>query len=244
MNQEARGGATTIVAVPAALITATLLGWAGCAGCFHLAAQPADAVRDFAGRVAAGRWDQAYALMSSDYRRRVSFQAFRRDMDADRQAVNAGALALARSDLGDSSTASVRLPDEDRVALAFEDGAWRLVEQPLAPFGQHSPRAALRTFVRAVDSRRYDVLLRLVPMRQRAGVTEASLRLAWEGAGSAGRHRLLAIVRENMRAAPIVDLGSEAYMPCAAVGHENDESAETEVRLIVEDGVWKIEDVR
>jgi hypothetical protein len=125
------------------------------------------------------------------------------------------------------------------VRLTFDGSGWRLDDQPLAPFGQQSPRAALRTFVRAVEQRRYDVVLRLVPERRRGRIDVQTLRLYWEGPDSAPHRRLLALLRANLDA-QIVELGTEAHMPYGEAGAES----EGEVRFLFEEGVWKVEDAR
>ena len=63
----------------------------------------------------------------------------------------------------------VQLPLGETVPLVLEDGRWRIDGPLLEPWGQRTPRAALRTFVRALEQRRYDVLSRLVPARYRPG---------------------------------------------------------------------------
>ena len=37
----------------------------------------------------------------------------------------------------------------ERLGLVYENGAWRLGEDPLDLYGQRTPREALRSFVRA-----------------------------------------------------------------------------------------------
>ena len=77
----------------------------------------------------------------------------------------------------------VQLPLGETVPLVLEDGRWRVDGPLLEPWGQRTPRAALRTFVRALEQRRYDVLSRLVPARYRAGLTADKLRQYWEERG-------------------------------------------------------------
>jgi hypothetical protein len=226
----------------AAIGIAGLAGLAGLVGCAHQRRSPPDVVRAFADFVVRGDWDQAYSLMSEDYRRRVSLAAFRGEMEAERKTVAGDASRLAREDLDGPVAAVVRTRTGDRVRLTFDRAGWKLEDQPLAPFGQQSPRAALRTFVRAVEQRRYDVVLRLVPERRRGRLDEQTLRLYWEGPDSAPHRRLLSLLRANLEA-PIVELGTEAHMPYSESGAENDRTSEGEVRFLFEEGVWKVEDV-
>ncbi|HEY5088841.1 MAG TPA: hypothetical protein VIK30_02670, partial [Polyangia bacterium] len=99
-------------------------------------------------------------------------------------------------------------------------------------WGQGTPRAALRTFVRALDERRYDIVLRLVPDRYRAGLSADQLRVYWEGDRRKENAALLAQLRAAATA-PIVEAGDEAHLPYPP-GRE--------VRLVREGGQWKVED--
>ena len=221
-------------------------GLAAHAGCAHPAPAPPEVVRFFATAVAGGQWERAYGLMSDDYRRRVSLAKFRAEIQSDRQIIDADAIALSKEASGGPVRAIVETRGGERIALVLDGGAWRLEDQPLSPFGQQSPRAALRTLVRAVERRRYDIVLRLVPARHRPSVTEQALRAYWEGGASDAQKRLLQALRAHLDA-PIVDLGREAYMPFGSLGPSGDAASsgsEGEVRFVLEDGVWKIEDAR
>jgi hypothetical protein len=216
-------------------------------GCAHQGTAPPEVVRAFATSVRLGQWERAYALMSDDFRRRVPLARFQTEIEADRQTINADAGELSRQGFGPPVRAVVETRGGDHVTLVLDGGAWHLDEQPLAPFGQHSPRAALRTLVRSIEQRRYDIVLRLVPERHRSGVTEESLRLYWEGPGSSAHRRLLQILRTNLDT-PIINLGTEAQMPYGASGRTDENhsatgaNAEGEVRFLFENGVWKIDD--
>ena len=69
----------------------------------------------------------------------------------------------------------------EEVPLVLEGGRWRIDGPVYEAWGQATPRAAVRTFVRALDAHRYDVVLRLVPDRYRAGLSADRLRAFWEG---------------------------------------------------------------
>lgn len=204
--------------------------------CAHPQAAPGETLQAFARAAESGDWSAAYALMADDYRRRVPLEAFRAECEADRKIVGADANRLQR-DRVRRSEATVRTESGREVRLIFEAGGWKLAEQPITPFGQQSPRAALRTFLRAIDQRRYDVLLRLVPARLRSRVTIESLRIYWEGPRSEAHRRVLDPLRDSAEA-PIIELGGEAQMPFGAKREE-----EGEVRFIFEDGMWKIDDM-
>lgn len=206
--------------------------------CAHRTASPSDVVRDFASAVQHGDYDHAYLLMSADYRRKVPLSQFRAEIDVERQSVALDAANLVQGLARGSprpARSDVETPAGEHVALILQGGVWKLSEQPLAPFGQQSPRAALRTFVRAIGQRRYDVVLRLLPARHRSQVTEAKLRLYWEGPEARPHRQLLDLLHANLDA-PIIELGGEAQMPYGRDGQEG------EVRFLFEEGVWKIDD--
>jgi hypothetical protein len=204
------------------------------AACAHAAPGAADTLAAFGAAVERKDYAAAYALTSASYRQRVPFAAFRSALDDGGADTQTQARNL-RSQVGRGGLrARVELDDEagQPVVLVEESGSWRLDGQPFEPWSQATPRAALRSFVRALERRRYDVVLRLSPTRHRAGLTAETLRSYWEGEHAEENARLLARLRAAVRA-PIVESGDEAHMPYGE---------RSEVRFVREDGVWKIED--
>jgi hypothetical protein len=123
------------------------------------------------------------------------------------------------------------MPGDDRVVLVHEAAGWRLEAPPLDPYGQATPRAALRSFVRAVENRRYDVLVRLAPSRYRSTITVEKLRAFWEGEAAAQNRAFLRELRLNLYA-HIAEEGDEAFMTYGS-GRQ--------VRFAREEGLWRIE---
>jgi len=133
---------------------------------------------------------------------------------------------------GDAKAAyALTLSTGEPVVLVAEGGGWRVDGPAFDPWGQGTPRAALRTFIRALDERRYDVLLRLAPNRYRGDLSVDKLRQYWEEQRKDDRPALLGRLRAAA-AAPIVESGDEAHLPYGP---------EQEVRFLREDGRWKIE---
>jgi hypothetical protein len=120
----------------------------------------------------------------------------------------------------------------ERVPLVLEAGGWRIDAPVYEPWGQATPRAALLTFIRALDAHRYDIVLRLVPDRYRPGLSVDRLRTFWEGERKDEHRALLERVRAAAGAA-IIETGDEARLELAPDRH---------VRLVREGGRWKIED--
>jgi len=215
------------------------------AGCAERQPGPADTLSSFAAAVEKKDAAGAYALMSADYRKRVSLAELRAeverggpDVEAIARRLRAGApRAPLRIEVEVGDDADVAAGLGDRVVLVLEEGVWRVDGPPFDLWSQRTPRAALRTFLRAIERRRYDIAVRLVPSRYRAGVTADKLRDYWEGGGGDGARRdenqkLLQRLRASIKA-PIVEVGDEARMPYG----DN-----AEVVFVREDGLWKIED--
>ena len=189
-------------------------------------AGPTETLRAFADAVRAGRTADAYALMSADYRKTHDRDAFARSFDpATKRA--ASHLAKGRIEL----RAEVELVDGERLALVQEPDGWRFARNPLDLYPQRAPDEALRSFVRAVERKRWDVVLRFIPMRYRSTITADTLKERWEGAGAAELGAELAAVKAHLDE-PIELTGDEARLP---VGERK------QVKLVREEGLWRVE---
>jgi hypothetical protein len=201
-------------------------------GCAHRPEGPAVTVAAFGTAVARGDLRTAYGLTSTEFRRRMPFEAFA----AGFKAGGDEPVALGKRMVAEAPRIAPRVEIElslgERVPLLLEDGAWRVDGPIYEAWGQGTPRAALRTFVRALDERRYDVVLRLVPNRYRAGLSADNLRIYWEGERQKENRALLAQLRAAL-GAPISESGDEAHLAYPP-GRE--------ARLLREGGQWKVED--
>ena len=209
-----------------------LLASAG-AACAHAQRGPAEVLSDFGAAVDRKDYAAAYGLMAADYRRRTPFDDFRRQLDGGGPEVQTIAHRLKDEGARTPLQIDVEVDLGQKVALILEGGQWRVAAHPFDLYAQQTPRAALRSFVRAVELGRYDALLRLIPNRYRVAVTVEKLRDYWEGEHKSENRKLLKELRANI-GAPIVETGDEARMPFG----EN-----SEARFLREDGRWKVEDV-
>jgi hypothetical protein len=141
------------------------------------ASSPEAALRELRGALERRDAEAAYALMSRSYRSRVPFDAFRALVEGDEAARAAG--VLSRVEGPAEIEARVVLADGQEVLLSSEEGAFRLESDVVDYYSQRTPRDALRSFVRAADHRRFDVLLRLLPQRDREGLTAEVLAERW-----------------------------------------------------------------
>lgn len=112
--------------------------------------------------------------------------------------------------------AVVFLAADSPIDVRWTPRGWVFDEDPTLVYDQSTPRAALRSLVRASLQRRWDVLLGLAPERYRLGLSEDDLRAAWtEGehadALQAARDRLAARLGEPIAAdahEAVLDLGN------------------------------------
>lgn len=75
--------------------------------------------------------------------------------------------------------AVVFLAPDSPIDVRWTPRGWVFAEDPTLVYDQSTPRAALRSLVRASLQRRWDVLLDLAPERYRLGLSEDDLRAAW-----------------------------------------------------------------
>ena len=70
----------------------------------------------------------------------------------------------------------------DQMRLVEEDGRWRIATNPLAFYDQSTPKAALRSFIRAYRLERWDIMLRFVPNQYREKMDAAKMKAQFTGA--------------------------------------------------------------
>lgn len=193
---------------------------------------PSSAIAAFGDAVERKDYAAAYALMSGEYKARVSPADFRTQLEGGGAETGFAARKLRESAPRAELRIDLDLDLGEKLPMVMEGGLWRVDGQPFDLYGQKTPRAALRSFVRALERKRYDVVERLVPARFRPSVTVEKLRDYWEGEKAAENQELLRALRANM-GARIVEDGDEAHMPY---------SVKAEVHFVREEGLWKIED--
>jgi hypothetical protein len=212
---------------------ATCLGLAlGCASAPPAPPTPVATVQAFARAINAGKLEDAYALMSADYRKRVSLPQWKKRLTEQSQE----ALELSNA-LG-----AVREPAEQRAFVTYDDGEvlelrrdgdrWYLVTNAADFYDQSTPRAAVRSFVRAMERKRYDVVMRLIPAPDKEGITTERMQAAWSGPERENVERMLSALRENLDA-PIEVVGNRATMPYGE---------HARVQLVREGDAWKVEE--
>jgi hypothetical protein len=200
-------------------------------GCGHRPPSPGTTLVSYGAALERGDYRAAYAQMSAGYRQRVPFDQFRRQLEAAGADGRWTASALRRNGERWGARLEVPLSADERALLVRESGGWRLDAPPFPPFSQETPRAALRAFIRAVESQRYDLLVDLAPARYRAEVTADKLRRYWMSRGPERTRALLTALLLALDR-PVIEEGDEAY-----IVYQGDR----QVRFIREEGLWRVE---
>lgn len=202
------------------------------AGCGAATAQdPGATLRDYGRALEEGRADDAYRLLSDEARRGVSLEAFRRMVKDNPNEVRELGHSLGRPTAAPVVTAVVTAPDGQELHLVLENGKWKVDASAVDLYAQDTPKHAVQGFVRALERKRYDVLLRYVPEAHHEGLDAAKLKAAWENEEKTEIEQLLAALKQALPSAVIEEAGERATMAHGA----------GTLQLVREHGLWKIE---
>ena len=155
--------------------------------CAHKQEGPAGTLQLYGAALGRGDYRAAYALTSTAFQQRTTYEVFAAGFAANANDSMAFGKAVAADAYKVPPRVELQLPLGETVPLVLEDGRWRVDGPLLEPWGQRTPRAALRTFVRALEQRRYDVLSRAGPgpLPPRADGRQAAPILGGAGGGHA-----------------------------------------------------------
>lgn len=177
---------------------------------------------------------RAYELMSSAYRAKVSKEEFVRLMRDNPREVSETADRLSGRRGSIEVSAEFEYGLGDSMHLVQEDGSWRVATNPLGFYDQTTPRAALRSFLRAYRLQRWDVMLRFVPTKYREKMDVEKLRAQFDGGAKDEMEELMNALEANVDEPILERGGTSARM---AYGQHS------EVKFTKEDGVWKLQDL-
>lgn len=209
------------------------LAAAACGGCGGARAEdPGSVLRAYGRALQDGQADEAYRLLSDESRRGTSLEAFRRMVKDNPEEVREMGRALQRPTTPPVVTALLTAPSGQELRLVLEGGRWRVDATAVDLYAQDTPRHAVAAFVRALERKRYDVLLRFVPDGHKEGLDAAKLKTAWEGDDKEEMAQVLSALKQALPSASIEETGERATLPYGA----------GTLQLVREHGVWKIED--
>lgn len=215
-------------AIVSALVAASTIA---CTGAARLANDPRSVLEAYARALEEGRAEEAYRLLSDAARRGTSFEAFRRMMQDDPEGAREMGRALERPTAPPVVTATVISPSGQELALVLENGRWRVDPQAINLYAQDTPRHTVQGFIRAVERKRYDVVMNYVPDAHKEGLDATKLRSAWEGHEKDEIAQVIAALKQALPTATIEETGERATM---AYGSGT-------LQLVCEHGLWKIE---
>ena len=206
-----------------------IAAWMGCAR----GPGPGAALDNYGRALKHHDYAAAYDLMSASYRSKVSKDDYVRMMRDNPREVDDTASRL-RGNRGNMEvSAELVYGLGDQMRLVQEDGAWRIASNPLDFYDQTTPKAALRSFIRAYHLERWDVMLRVVPDAYREKMDVAKLHAQFAGPSHDKMETLMSTLEANVDQ-PIIEKGNDARM---AYGDS------FEVKFVREDNVWKLKDL-
>ncbi len=204
---------------------------AACGAGQYGASDPQSALRTYARALENGHADEAYRYLSDEARRGISLEAFRRMVKDDPEGVKEIGRSLERPTAPPVVTATVTSPSGQELHLVLEDGAWRVDASSIELYAQDTPRHAIQGFVRAVERKRFDVVMRYVPEAHKEGLDATKLKSAWEGHEKEEILQVVSALKQALPTATIEETGERATMPYGA----------GTMQLVREHGLWKIE---
>ena len=175
----------------------------------------------------------AYDLMSSSFRGKVSRDDYVRMMRDNAREVSETADRLRGKKGSMEVSAELEYGLGDTMRLVQEGGRWRIATNPLGFYDQSSPKAALRSFIRAYRLERWDVMLRFVPNSYREKMDAKKMQAQFMGPSHEQMENLINTLEANVDE-PIIERGNDARM-----GYGDRYT----VQFLKEDGAWKLKDL-
>ncbi len=175
----------------------------------------------------------AYDLMSSSFRGKVSREDYVRMMRDNPREVDETAERLRGKRGSMEVSAEFEYGLGDTMRLVQEDGRWKISTNPLGFYDQSSPKAALRSFIRAYRLERWDVMLRFVPTTYREKMDAEKMKAQFTGPSREQMENLVNTLEANVDE-PIVERGNDARM---SYGDR------FTVQFVKEDSAWKLKDL-
>lgn len=203
------------------------------AGCGSPGAGPHGTLDRYSRALKDHNFQNAYELMSSSYRAKVSKDEFVRLMRDNPREVGETADRLSGRRGSVEVSAEFEYGLGDSMHLVQEGGTWRVASNPLGFYDQSTPRSALRSFLRAYRLERWDVMLRFVPDKYRQKMDADKVKSQFTGGAHEDMEELMNTLEANVDE-PIIERGTNARM---AYGER------FEVKFTKEDGVWKLQDL-
>lgn len=176
---------------------------------------------------------EAYDLMSSSFRGKVSREDYVRMMRDNPREVDETSERLRGKRGSMEVSAEFEYGLGDTMRLVQEGGYWKISTNPVGFYDQTSPKAALRSFIRAYRLGRWDVMLRFVPNTYREKMDKAKMEQQFTGPSREQMETLFNTLEANVDE-PIIERGNDARM---SYGDR------FTVVFVKEDSAWKLKDL-
>src|SRR5438067_4491816 len=176
---------------------------------------------------------ESYDQMSSSFRSKVSRDDYVRMMRDNPREVDETADRLRGKHGSLEVSAEFEYGLGDQMRLVQEDGEWKIATNPLGFYDQTTPKAALRSFLRAYRLERWDIMLRFVPNQYREKMDAAKMKAQFTGPSKDSMETLMNSLEANVDES-ITERGNDARMQYGD---------RYEVKFVKEDGVWKLKDL-
>ena len=198
-----------------------------CAGPRGGASDPADLIRQWNTAVVTDKPQVAYALLDGKTRSTLSYPSFLASWRAEALERQAQARALVEGLVEPNRlqrSALVTLPGERRAQLTWEpDLGWLLRTPLISTLTALTPQQVLRHLQRAAENLSVDQMLRILTQRS--------------------RERFQALLEDFRRGLAENDGGEVQVSGDRAVIEWRDEKGLWRVKLLLEDGQWRIDDI-
>jgi len=175
----------------------------------------------------------AYDLMSSSFRGKVSREDYVRMMRDNPREVDETAERLRGKRGSMEVSAEFEYGLGDAMRLVQEDGRWKIATNPLGFYDQSSPKAALRSFIRAYRLERWDVMLRFVPNAYREKMDATKMKAQFTGPSKEQMESLINTLEAHLEES-IIERGNDARMTYGD---------RYTVQFVKEDSAWKLKDL-
>src|SRR5438105_251011 len=143
-------------------------------------------------------FNAAYDLMSSSFRGKVSRDDYVRMMRDNGREVNETADRLRGKRGSMEVSAEFEYGLGDAMRLVQEDDHWKIATNPLGFYDQSTPKAALRSFIRAYRLERWDVMLRFVPNSYREKMDAKKMQAQFTGPSREQMENLINTLEANV----------------------------------------------
>lgn len=200
------------------------------ASCEKPAQSPHDTLKAYVLAIKHKDLNRAYSLLSRQLKERCSRKQFIRNVQQSGGDTKKKLNKILDDPKKINFTATVDLGSGERLVLIKEEGTWRVSNDPFAFYGQKTPREALLSFIRALDRKRYRVLLQFAPRKWRKRMDEQDIRALYEGENAEKTKTLISKLKAN-KDNRIEKSGDKAVM----LYGDNQQ-----VSFVKEEGVWKI----